>query len=59
MLEARKAIETIGVGQTLEILSSDGGSLEDIPAWCRKTGQEYVGHVARGGYTSLYVVRRR
>ena len=38
LLEAKKAIGGVGVGEVLEILSGDKGSREDIPAWCRMTG---------------------
>jgi len=59
LLEAKKAIGTVAVGQILEIQSGDKGSQEDIPAWCKKTGHEYLGHVERDGYDSLYVVRKK
>lgn len=59
LLEAKKAIGGVSVGQVLEIMSGDHGSREDIPAWCKKTGQEYLGFVERAGYDSIYVVRRK
>jgi tRNA 2-thiouridine synthesizing protein A len=59
LLEAKKAIGSIAVGQTLEIMSGDHGSREDIPAWCKKTGNEYLGYVERDGYDSMYVVRKK
>lgn len=59
LLEAKKAIGTVAVGQTLEIMSGDKGSQEDIPAWCKKTGNEYLGYVERDGYDSLYVIRKK
>ena len=30
-------------GQVLEVLTDYDGALEDIPAWCEKCGQEFVG----------------
>jgi tRNA 2-thiouridine synthesizing protein A len=59
LLEAKKAIGAVTVGQTLEIQSGDAGSREDIPAWCAKTGNEYLGFVERDGYDSLFVIRRK
>ena len=59
LLEAKKAIGSIAIGQILEIQSGDHGSQEDIPAWCKKTGQEYLGHAAKAGYDSLYVLRKK
>lgn len=59
LLEAKKAIGLVAVGQTLEIQSGDKGSREDIPAWCKKTGHQYLGFVERDGYDSLLVVRTK
>ena len=59
LLEAKKAIGSVSVGQTLEIQSGDEGTREDIPAWCKKSGNEYAGFVERDGYDSHFVVRRK
>lgn len=59
LLEAKKAIGTVAVGEILEIQSGDKGSQEDIPAWCAKTGHEYLGCVENAGYDSLYVKRTK
>jgi TusA-related sulfurtransferase len=59
LLEAKKAIGGVKVGQTLEIQSGDKGSREDIPAWCKKIGHEYLGYAEKDGYDSLYVVRKK
>lgn len=36
-------MKTMDAGQTLEVISSDRMTLVDIPAWCRSTGNEYLG----------------
>lgn len=59
LLEAKKAIGTVGVGKILEIMSGDKGSREDIPAWCKKMGHEYLGVLERDGYDSLFVLRKK
>ncbi len=59
LLEAKKAIGSVSVGQILEIQSGDKGSREDIPAWCKKTGHEFLGVLERDGYDSLYVIRKK
>jgi TusA-related sulfurtransferase len=59
LLEAKKAIGAVAVGQILEIQSGDKGSQEDIPAWCKKAGHEFLGVLERDGYDSLYVIRRK
>lgn len=59
LLEAKKGIAGVAVGQVLEIKSGDKGSREDIPAWCKKTGHEFLGVLERDGYDSLFVVRKK
>jgi len=59
LLEAKKGIGGVAVGEVLEIMSGDEGSREDIPAWCAKVGHEYLGFVERDGYDSIYVTRRK
>jgi len=59
LLEAKKGIGGITVGQVLEIQSGDKGSREDIPAWCAKTGHEYLGVAEHDGYESLFVKRKK
>jgi len=59
LLEAKKAIGSVAIGQVLEIMSGDKGSREDIPAWCKKIGHEYMGVLERDGYDSLFVTRKK
>jgi len=50
LLEAKKGIGKVQVGQTLEILSNDSGTRTDIPAWAGKVGHEYLGYLEADGY---------
>lgn len=59
LLEAKKGIAEVEPGGVLEILSGDKGSREDIPAWCEKSGHEYLGVLERSGYDSLFVACRK
>ena len=59
LLEAKKAIGSVKVGDVLEILSSDPGTKSDIPAWAGKVGHEYLGHVESDGYDRLFVRGRK
>ena len=45
LLEAKKAIGTIGSGDIMEVLSADEGTKRDIPKWANKKGHEYLGTV--------------
>jgi len=42
ILKARKALKDVGPGETLEILSTDPGSVADFQAFCRQTGNELL-----------------
>lgn len=36
-------VKEIEIGQVLSILTDYDGALEDIPEWCEKTGNEFLG----------------
>ena len=59
LLEAKKGIGLVKVGEILEIQSGDKGSREDVPAWCSKVGHEFLGFLEKDGYDSLYVTRKK
>ena len=59
LLEAKKAIGSVKVGQILEVISSDPGTKDDIPAWAGKVGHSYLGHVESDGFDRLFVERRK
>lgn len=42
ILRAKKAINELSAGQTLEILATDPGAVADFQAFCRTTGNELV-----------------
>ena len=42
ILKARKALKDVAAGETLEILSTDPGSVADFQAFCRQTGNELL-----------------
>jgi TusA-related sulfurtransferase len=59
LLEAKKGIGKVKVGEVLEIFSSDSGTRNDIPAWAKKVGHEYLGLLETDGYDKLYVRRNK
>lgn len=42
VLRAKKAIQTVPAGGTLQILATDPGAVRDFEAFCRSTGNELV-----------------
>ena len=60
LLEAKKGIGTIKMGEILEIWSGDPRTKEDIPRWSKKVGHEYLGSLtAEGGYDRIFIKRAR
>ena len=57
ILRAKKALKSLESGNTLEILSTDPGSVADFSAFCRTTGNELLEqNEADGIYT--YLIRK-
>jgi tRNA 2-thiouridine synthesizing protein A len=58
ILRARKALKEIAVGETIEVLATDPGSMADFEAFARQTGDELVS-AEKPGPHFRYVLRRR
>ena len=59
LLEAKKGIGKVKVGETLEIFSNDSGTRTDVPAWAKKVGHEYLGDMVGDGYDRLFIKRAK
>jgi tRNA 2-thiouridine synthesizing protein A len=57
LLEAKKGIGTVKVGEVLEIWSGDPRTKEDIPRWSTKVGHEFLGAVTAQGYDRIFIKR--
>ncbi|WP_455139537.1 sulfurtransferase TusA family protein [Candidatus Hodarchaeum mangrovi] len=58
VLKSKKALKELEIGQVLEILATDPGSMADIPAWTRATGQELVSLEELGPKDFRFLVKR-
>lgn len=59
LLEAKKGIGAVAVGQVLEVWSNDSGTKKDIPLWASKMGHECLGVLAGEGYDRIFVLRKK
>jgi TusA-related sulfurtransferase len=59
LLEAKKGIGSVKVGEILEIWSGDPGTKNDIPRWAAKVGHEYMGFLAAEGYDRIFIRRNK
>jgi 5-methyltetrahydropteroyltriglutamate--homocysteine methyltransferase len=55
LLLIRKHIDPLDAGQLLEILSMESSVEEDLPAWCRLTGNQLVNMTRTGAQRSFLV----
>jgi len=54
IIDLAKRLPSVAVGAVVRVLADDPAAANDIPAWCRMKGQEYVGSPA----PDVYEVRR-
>jgi tRNA 2-thiouridine synthesizing protein A len=58
IIELARHIGEVEVGGLVGVVASDAAARVDVPAWCRMTGQEYVGEEAADDGVPRFVVRR-
>jgi TusA-related sulfurtransferase len=58
IIRTAERMKRMPAGRTLEILSDDRVILIDLPAWCRSTGHDYLGHTVDRGEYRLFVRKR-
>lgn len=59
LLEAKKSIAGVKVGEVLEIWSGDANTKNDMPRWCQKVGHEFLGMLPGEGYERLFIRRMK
>ena len=55
IIKLSKAVKKMEAGQVLEMLGTDPGSKTDIPAWCEKTGNEFLSMEEADGVNKFYI----
>jgi tRNA 2-thiouridine synthesizing protein A len=55
LMEVIAALKLIQIGDEVEVLSTDKGTVKDLPEWCAKVGHQMVETVEHDGYASLVV----
>lgn len=57
ILKARKALNNVGLGETLEVMATDPGSVKDFESFCRQTGMELVSSAQEGNVFKFLIKR--
>ncbi len=55
IVKTAKKIKDLKIGRVLEVISDDEGIKEDMPAWCRRTGNEFLRIEEGEGEYRVYV----
>jgi tRNA 2-thiouridine synthesizing protein A len=58
ILRTKKAIKDIPMDGMLEVLATDPGSVKDMEAFCKQTGNELVSWKDQGGTYSFTIKRK-
>jgi len=57
LLEAKKGMGKVAVGDVIEVWSSDPVTKTDIGAWTGKVGHEFLGVIEADGYDRVFLRR--
>ena len=58
VVKVSKGIKEVEVGQVIEAVTTDPGSLADFPAWARTSGNEILKTDQEGGVIKFYIKRK-
>jgi tRNA 2-thiouridine synthesizing protein A len=58
VVKVSKGIKEVEIGQVIEAVTTDPGSLADFPAWARTSGNEILKTDQEGGVIRFYIKRK-
>jgi tRNA 2-thiouridine synthesizing protein A len=58
IVKTAQAMKSLTSGSVAELLATDAGSVKDVAAWCRATGNELVQQTS-DGQLYRFVIRRK
>ena len=58
IVKTAQAVKSLPSGALIELLATDPGSVKDVAAWCRSTGNELVEQSADGA-VFRFVIRKK
>jgi tRNA 2-thiouridine synthesizing protein A len=59
ILKTKKAIDGMNVGDVLEMIATDPGSVNDMAAWSHRTGHELIEHKKENGSFIFYIKKSK
>ena len=58
IVKTAQAVKPLPSGAVVELLATDAGSIKDVAAWCRATGNELIEQTSDGA-VFCFVIRRK
>ena len=58
VLKTKKTIKGMEIGQILEIIATDPGSMKDMASYCRTTGQELISSEEKSDKTYRFLIKK-
>jgi tRNA 2-thiouridine synthesizing protein A len=58
IVKTAQAVKVLASGSVVELLATDPGSIKDVAAWCRSTGNELV-EQSSDGAVYRFIIRRK
>jgi tRNA 2-thiouridine synthesizing protein A len=58
IIKTAQAVKPLPRGAVIELLATDVGSIKDVAAWCRATGNELIEQTSDGA-VYRFVIRRK
>ncbi|MFC1846106.1 sulfurtransferase TusA family protein [Chloroflexota bacterium] len=55
IVKTSQKIKELKKGEVLEVVADDKGIKQDMPAWCKSTGNEFLGVEEQDGEIKVYV----
>ncbi len=55
IVQTAKKLKTMKAGEVLEVVATDEGIRQDMPAWCRTKGHEFLGAEGDGEVVRVYI----
>jgi TusA-related sulfurtransferase len=59
IVKTAQEVKRMKVGDVLEVIADDKGIKQDMPAWCKTTGNECLGFEEKGGEIKVYVKKAK
>ncbi len=58
ILKTKKAVDGIARGEVLKMVATDPGSINDMNAWCRRTGHELIAQQKTDEEITFYIKKK-